>query len=208
VKPILNIAGFWVAVLLGAWIYVNSDIQQPPGVLTPSDPDQVEIVPRSWTRGEAKFTAMAQFAVRARVLSTNHYSFDGQADLSPVDLALGWGRMSDSDVLQDIHISQSGRFYFWRPRYGRMLPIPKNEIISHSANMHMIPANEDVKSTLLDVRAGEIVTVSGFLVQVNKPNGWVWRTSLTRTDTGNGACEVVWVERVSHTAKLLMVSTK
>jgi len=198
VKAFLQIAGFWGAVMLGAWFYANSDVPQPPGVLVTGEPQQIDILERSWTRGDARFTALAQFDVRARVLSTNHYSFDKQADLSPVDLALGWGRMSDSDVLANIKITQSGRFYFWGPRMGRDLPIPRNEVISHSANMHMIPADDDVKKTLLAVKAGELVTLSGFLVEVRRPNGWRWRTSLTRTDTGAGACEVVWVERVSR----------
>ena len=38
---------------------------------------------------------------------------DRESDLAPVDLALGWGRMSDEAILKDIQISQSGRFYFW-----------------------------------------------------------------------------------------------
>ena len=70
------------------------------------------------------------------------------------------------------------------------------EIISHSANMHMIPADEATAKTLNDVRPGEVITLGGYLVEVTKPKGWIWRTSTTRTDTGSGACEVVWVERL------------
>jgi hypothetical protein len=198
VKPFLQIAGFWVAVLLGGWIYMNSDVLQPPGVLAPGEPQQTYIMEQVWTRGDVRFTALAQFDISARVLSTIHYSFDRQADLSPVDFALGWGRMSDSDVIAEMKITQSGRYYLWGPRYGHKLAIPRKEIASHSANMHMIPATEDVKKTLLDVKKGELVSISGFLVQVNRPNGWTWKTSLTRTDTGPGACEVVWVDRISH----------
>jgi hypothetical protein len=29
------------------------------------------------------------------------------------------------------------------------------------------------------------------------PDGWRWRSSLTREDTGAGACELVWVERIA-----------
>ena len=89
-KYYLYIGGFWCAVLLGAWIWMNNDIQQPPGVIAPDDPRQLEIGERSWDRGEAHFRAVAQFDLQARVLSTNHYQFDAEADLSPVDLALGW----------------------------------------------------------------------------------------------------------------------
>jgi hypothetical protein len=199
VKPFLYIVGFWGTALLGTWIYLNWDVPQQPGVLAPAEPRQVDIGPRTWSRGDAQFTALAQFDIRARVLSTSHYLFDSLASLSPVDLALGWGRMSDSDVLAGIKIGQGPRFYFWRSR-GHTLPIPADEVISHSANMHMIPADDNVKKTLLDVRTGEIVSLSGFLVQVNRPGGWYWRSSLTRTDSGPGACEVVWVERARHSA--------
>ena len=113
-KPFFHITAIWGAVLLGVWIYMSGDVPQPPGVLAPAEPRQVDIMPRTWERQGTRFTALAHFDVYARVLSTNHYLFDGQADLSPVDLALGWGRMSDSEVLAGLKVSQSNRFYFWR----------------------------------------------------------------------------------------------
>jgi hypothetical protein len=202
-KAYAYIAGFWCAVLLGAWIWMNMDVQQPPGVLAPDDPRQLAINERSWDRGDAHFTAIAQFDLRARVLSSNHYQFDAEADISPVDLALGWGRMSDSAILDELSIKQSGRCYFWRPKWGHDMPLPVKEIVSHSANMHMIPANDAIARTLDDVRPGEVVALDGYLVQVNKPHGWVWKTSTTRTDLGMGACEVVWVERAAREASRL-----
>jgi hypothetical protein len=33
--------------------------------------------------------------MRARVLSTERYWFDGASSVSPIDFAVGWGRMSD-----------------------------------------------------------------------------------------------------------------
>ena len=197
-KPLLHITAFWGAVLIGAWIYSSSDVTQPPGVLAPDDPRQVDMLERSWDRGDTHFTALAQFDIRGRVLSTNHYFFDKEASISPVDLALGWGRMSDSAVLDELTIRQSERCYFWRPHFGHDFPIPMKEVISHSANMHMIPASEEIKKTLLDIRAGEVIDLGGFLVLVTRPNGWRWKTSLSRTDTGMGACEVVWVEQLSR----------
>jgi hypothetical protein len=197
-KPFLVICGFWGAVLLGAWIWINMDANPPPGRIAPDEPRQVEILERTWDRGDARFTALAQFDIRARVLSKNRYHFDPEADLSPLDLALGWGPMSDSRIVDEFSISQSQRFYFWRPKWGHNPPIPIPEVISHSANMHMIPANDGVMRTLFDVRVGELISLSGYLVQVNRPTGWKWRSSLSRTDTGAGACEVVWVDRAKR----------
>jgi hypothetical protein len=75
-------------------------------------------------------------------------------------------------------------------------PIPRHDIEANSANMHMIPADTIVEDTLKGVRVGQVVRISGYLVEVAGADGWRWRSSLTRDDTGNGACELVWVESV------------
>ena len=136
---------------------------------------------------------MAKFALTARVLSREDYHFDAGSFLSPTDLALGWGRMSDSAVLRDINIEQGVRFYTWSVR---AFPIPRREIETSSANMHMIPAEAEVARELEDVRVGDVVTLDGLLVEVDRPGGWRWRSSLTREDTGPGACELVYVQHL------------
>ena len=45
-------------------------------------------------------------------------------------------------------------------------------------------------------RKGQVVALEGYLVKVISKDGWWWKSSLTRNDTGNGACEVIWVEEV------------
>lgn len=44
------------------------------------------------------------------------------------------------------------------------------------------------------VRTGDIVELKGSLVRVDEKGGWHWVSSLTRNDTGNHACELIWVE--------------
>jgi hypothetical protein len=67
-------------------------------------------------------------------------------------------------------------------------------MITHLAQMHMIPSTDEIASRLGRVRPGQLVTVSGYLVDVRGANGFTWKTSLSRSDTGDGSCEVVWVE--------------
>jgi hypothetical protein len=62
--------------------------------------------------------------------------------------------------------------------------------------MHMIPANAVVARALKDVEADAAVRFKGFLVNVDADDGWRWRSSLSRDDTGNGACEVVVVDSI------------
>jgi hypothetical protein len=189
----------WLLVLPLAWgvwdYWATRPITYPPGVLVSAEPMQsgLDATPRPLTKRGYQIVPLQSFSLAARVLSKERYRFDEGADLAPVDLALGWGRMSDQAVLDAFDISQSGRFYFWHVRH---FPIPRREIETHSANMHMIPATEDIERRLLSIRAGQIVTLAGYLVEVRGPNGWRWRSSLTREDTGAGACELVWVEKL------------
>lgn len=187
----------WLLLALAAWAgwsWLGSrPVARAAGVIAPDDPVQVELdAPQSpITLEDATLHPLARFSLTARVLSREDYRFDAESDLSPTDLALGWGRMSDSAVLRDIDVMQSGRFYYWQVR---SLPIPRREIETHSANMHMIPANAVIAHALKRVRAGDVVTLEGMLVEADKPDGWRWRSSMTRTDTGAGACEVVYVQ--------------
>jgi hypothetical protein len=103
--------------------------------------------------------------------------------------------MSDSAVLKDIDISQSGRFYFWH--YDDEPPIGRQAIETHSANWHLIPATSSTWRALRNVRVGDIVTLEGMLVDVESPGNGKLNTSLRRDDTGAGACEIVLVQRVS-----------
>ena len=36
-----------------------------------------------------------------------------------------------------------------------------------------------------------------YLVDVDHGSGWHWRSSMSRNDTGDGACELVYVESMS-----------
>lgn len=139
-------------------------------------------------------TPLAAFSVTARVLSSKNYHMGREADLAPVDLALGWGPMSDEAVLDKIDISQGNRFYYW---HVDAFPIPRKDIETHSANMHMIPADDSIEERLKSVRVGQVVQFEGYLVEARSDDGWRWKSSLTRSDTGYGACEVVLVKKIS-----------
>jgi hypothetical protein len=66
----------------------------------------------------------------------------------------------------------------------------------HSSNNHLVAANSSIAGVISDLYPGEIVTMKGYLVNISKPNGFYWNTSLSRTDTGKGACEVFYVEGI------------
>lgn len=139
----------------------------------------------------AELRPLAGFSLDARVLSREDYALGREATLSPTDLALGWGRMREDAVLSRLDISQSGRWYQYR--WQGEPPLPPTEIVRSSANMHMIPADAIAAAALARVREGERVRIEGWLVEAVAPDGWRWRSSTTRDDSGNGACELIYV---------------
>jgi len=142
-----------------------------------------------------QITPLADFNMKGRILSYKKYSSDKEADLSPIDLALGWGPMSKNDVLSKINISQRNRWYYWRTDN---FPIPRRDIETNSANMHIIPSNTSIEGKLKGVKQGQIVHITGHLVECNQ-DGWQWKSSLSREDTGGGACEVIYVTNLQVT---------
>jgi len=180
---------------LFSW-WTERPVRHGPGVVAPGKPHQVKI--KSGAAAPFSFegytlTPLANFRLKARVLAKARYRFDRESDLCPYDLALGWEQMSDESVLDRLKIWQSHRFYYWS---ARTLPVPKKEIERSSANMHPIPSSREVSTAIRRVRKGHVIEMAGALVRVDAPDGWHWVSSLQRSDSGYGACELIWVEQM------------
>lgn len=188
-----------VAAAILAWYAyerLHPPISYPPGILIPDDPLQTEITPNDgpFTVGKFHLKPLAHFALDARVLHRKTYDNDRQAALAPIDLAVGWGPMSDQAILDQLQISQSRRFFWYE--WAHQPPLDPEEIISHATNLHLIPANRGIEAACKSLRAGELIHLRGLLVEATGPEIGTWRSSLTRKDSGNGACELVWVEEL------------
>lgn len=166
------------------------------GPVAPADPLQspikASLAPIVW--GAYRIVPVARFHIRALVLSRKLYSAGDMGKLVPVDLALGWGKMSDPSWIRHIDISQDQRQYHWSFPEGTK--ITREGVITQSANMHMMPAQMTIRKVLLSVRRGDVVTIDGDLVDVRLPGKGHWNSSLTRDDTGPGSCELILVSAI------------
>ena len=167
----------------------------PPGVLAPDEPVQIDFDgDRRIAHDRHVLHVRARFDIEARVLRKAIYRVDGGADVAPVDLGVGWGPMSDSAVVEALEFSQMGRFLYWKPRDPARFPLAPDAILRSATQLHLIPATGHIESRLKRLRPGQRVAIGGWLVDVTGPGRFVWRTSLSRADTGAGACEIVYVE--------------
>ncbi|MDA3813892.1 MAG: hypothetical protein PF570_06520 [Candidatus Cloacimonetes bacterium] len=139
----------------------------------------------------------AQYKASVVVLSKKRYVTDWTSIISPIDLALGWGDVSKPINFKHIKVRQTMRWY--RYKFDNECAITQKYISTHSSNHHIIPANDNIRKAVLFVKKNDIIVLEGFLVNISgkfKDDNVSWRSSQSRTDTGDGSCEIMYVTSV------------
>jgi len=144
-------------------------------------------------KGGYAITELERYEQTVRVLGREEYRFGREAELSPMDIAVGWGVMAQPEIYRQFRITQSGRWYYWS---ADSLPISRREVEVNSSNIHLVPANPEIAERLRRIRRHDVLAIGGALIEVTGPDGWRWRSSLSREDTGEGACELLLLKRL------------
>ncbi len=186
VLALCGVAALWIG---------DRPIARAPGVLAGDEPQQeAPADDQPWEYEGYQVRPRADYSLKARVLSATRYRWDRGSRLAPVDLAVGWGAMSDSATLDRFEVEQGSRYFTLYP-HGDGVDLA--DALLHAANMHVIPANDDVRRTLVRAKPGHVVTMRGRLVDIRGADGFTWNTSLRRNDTGAGACELFWADEIA-----------
>ena len=112
--------------------------------------------------------------------------------LNVVDFCVVWGKNNAlSGVYEKISFS-SGQFTcFWKASDPTIWNYFKNE---EASNNHIVVADQAIRRQIRKVRIGDQIHFRGQLVKYRHPKWTGFRSSsTTRTDTGPGACETVFV---------------
>lgn len=162
-------------VVLGIVFYeMMRPVGQPPGILAP-DPPTVTAAPEQapvFERDGHVMTGLAQFKAKARVVSIERYGKDRQAKIAPLDIALGWGAMSDTTTFKGVDVGQTERsvvFESYDPK------LPKDVVAAQLLNLHVVGADAEIDKRLRELRRGNIVEIEGWLVEVRGSDGWRWK---------------------------------
>ncbi|MEI8389381.1 MAG: hypothetical protein WCG23_05800 [bacterium] len=150
-----------------------------------------------------KLYPQANYRIYAMVMSKNRYIWGWDGEVAPYDLALAWNKLMLPENQKGISYTQSNRWYYYQ--YDKTFTLSPSYIVSHSANHHIIPANKNVFNAIDKVRTGEKIYMEGYLVYISGTvgNGNIhWNSSLTRDDSGDGACEVFYVKRAILDGKI------
>lgn len=147
--------------------------------------------------GAYTITELEPYQLTVRVLGREEYLLGRESNLSPLDLAVGWGDMARPDIYRHFKVSQGGRWYFWR---SEDMPIEQRAVETQSANVHIVPATPEIARQLRRIRREDVVELSGSLIEVVATDGWRWKSSLSREDVGEGACELLLLKRLTWTS--------
>lgn len=178
-----------VPIDLGYRTFEDQHINLSPGIKVNEAPYQKALDTfKTIHKNNYELMLLDDFKIKGLVLSKRPYLADFRADIAPMDIVLGWKRMSDPAILKNIGIRQNYRFYFW---HVEDFPLPRQELESSSTNIHLIPATPQVEEKIKSIRKGQVVSLKGYLVDAKAPDGFLWVTSRSRNDTGDGACEIL-----------------
>jgi len=175
-------------------IVETRELHPRSGQLATEEPEMSHTDAGPWPYEAFTVTPLYRYDITARVLAKEHYINDMEARLVPYDLVLGWQEMSDSDVIRQIEISQSDRWYHlhWR---GAVKGIDTKTLSLKSGNMHIIPGSDEVLAELEQLAKGNVIRIKGYLVQVKGP-GIDWRSGIGPDAQGPKGCKLIWVEKL------------
>lgn len=140
---------------------------------------------------------IADYEIEGLVVTRNDISafddiYHDENSVDVVDVCLVWGGNLDAELL--------GKIAFWSEPWSCNFQTNDGQAFrqfsgDQLSNTHLLPASDSVAHTLRSIRRGDRVRLIGQLVNYY-PQGEEWRrrnSSTIRTDTGNGACEVMHV---------------
>ena len=125
----------------------------------------------------------------------DHLHREWNDNLNIVDLCVIWGNNARNGSYADIHFS-SGQFTCnFSTRSDTAYAAFDQTAIS---NNHLLTDQPAIAKKLRTVRVGDQIRFRGHLAEYTHQHGMNFRrgTSTVRTDTGNGACETVFIDSI------------
>jgi len=151
----------------------------------------------AYERNRYNVKPVAEYELHGLVVSHNdiHSITDLWHDDTSVDtkdIAVIWGGNLKTNDFHRVHFENTAFWVHWR--------YPAGVQFNHSeiANNHLITDGEAARETIGRVRVGDQVRVVGMLADyedARNPGHWR-RSSTSRADEGDGACEVLFVREI------------
>ena len=153
---------------------------------------------------ETHITYLAEYTIVGRVVTTRNFEntlWNKRNSISPKDIGIVWGWLSNKEVDSKISWHTNPRASGWSVSDGIWLKSKGgiNAIGHNFSNNHLIPSDNNVNKLIKSIRNGDYVKIEGYLVNINYgPNfRMTSRSSTSREDSWDGACETIYVTKVT-----------
>jgi hypothetical protein len=143
-----------------------------------------------------QFTPLHEYAVTAMVFGISHKLASEFDDVMSADVGLLWGENASGELYRDVKLRVMTDHYevWWKD--GQRFNL------TDAANTHLASCDEAAFKAAKRIKPGDQVRIRGWLVnaRASKEPGetdprkiFRWRTSVTRDDKGEGACEILYL---------------
>ncbi len=192
------------SVITAAVSYRQRMVLPQPEEIVPvlsNEPDQQEVNEPNFKLEYANRSYLlypvADYSIYGLVVSHNDISaiddiYHDSSSVDVRDLCVVWGENVATDIYRRLRFwSEPWTCFYYTDNRDDFREFNPDQL----ANNHLLPADLSVKRMIDKVRIGDQVLIEGKLVNYNAIDnpGFIRKTSLIRTDTGNGACEVLYV---------------
>ena len=174
--------------------YANADLGDP--VQTPADRDAFSVNVNGQT-----YVITPRFDYELEGVVVSLHDADSFTDITHFqswkdfinlrDLCVIWGENLRSGVYRRMDIDNDSWTCWFRwsdPQTGRQFRLDQ------ASNNHLLTERPEIQAALLSAEPGDHIRLRGMLVEYANPaNGFRRGTSTTRKDTGNGACETIYL---------------
>lgn len=147
------------------------------------------------------------YDIRGVVTSVHDYwGFSDYDSLVPRDVCIAWGSLKDLYLDGKAEFYQQDRYCIGRVVGGGELDAAEvftfrnsfgqtQTSVSSVSNNHLIASTASIRDQIFGLRAGDKVRITGYLIDAAYGSIEL-SSSTTRSDTGNGACEIIYVTGV------------
>lgn len=199
----INKAAFFASLALAAVAFWQRDALPAPSTLLPqlaAEPVQRAVAKAPFTveYGGVRYEVEPQYEYELRGLVVSLRQHDGSSrmhraandHLNVADVCVIWGDSAASPHLNDIA--------FWNGIFTcnfstRSQAAWESIDAAQIANNHLIVDDDVIRNEVQRVSIGDQIRVRGWLASYGAVGGPKRGTSTTRTDTGDGACETIFV---------------
>lgn len=207
-KDWMIIAGF-ILIVAGTGVMLFRNINAPVGTETDTNqPIDISLEPFQEANpdtlipkleiGSSSFFIYpkARYRINGMLVSKKRYLKGFMSRLSPWDYALIWG--TAPNYLPYLEFDQMVRYCLFSLKSTSQVDV--QTISRQMGNNHLIPATKNLRKALGKAKKRDLICIEGFLVNVRGQDrckrSSTWNTSLVRTDSGGGACEIIYVTRL------------